>query len=342
MMKNKIAVMAIVVLLGFTVFAVQDVKADAEGIQGYAIASEQDGDWYADGNVQWIDGVGNWYGNVTAIDLDDPGVSTNGADDALNDIGDGANANDQMDQFNWDASGSEPKGWFTPPATNNRMLYLAQYDGLADGLNNNYVFSGYIEAVGTNVPADPLELCLRYEPIPKPTLKGFGDGWIDISISHFNYTDWDQSVGTIHNRGTFDTFDSYTVYIRGEEYADWTYLGNSVDDPDNPQVDPALAAFNGGAPTTADTGADHYNATGLNGGIYEFAVGVNFDIPGGGGPVDVWGPATGAGSATTFLTSAPSAPIDNGSEFATGMLIPVVATIGMFAAFTIYRRKKDN
>ncbi|MFW6142442.1 MAG: hypothetical protein ACOC53_07785, partial [Candidatus Saliniplasma sp.] len=215
------------------ILAAGNVKAEAEDIEGYAIASEGDNDFYEDPNVQWLDG-GEHVGRVTVIDVDDPDTDTDMgtmADYAMNDDGTGSEISNEMDQFSWDATRTHPSGWDTSPDNGNNIMFLAEYNGTEDGLSNNYVFAAHLVADDDVLPDDPLKLCLRYEPIPTPvenTNDGqpIGSDYVNISIENFKYTDWDQANEQVNNRGTFDVFDSYGIYIRGGEFGDWEYLGN--------------------------------------------------------------------------------------------------------------------
>ena len=346
MTKSKIIVMTIALVLGMAVLAAGNVQADAESIYGYAIASEGNNDFYDDPNVEWLDGDENHIGNITIIDVDDQDQTSLGADFARNDDGTGNYVNEEMDQFGWDASSGHPKGWSTAPETGDNIVFMAQYDGIADGLNNNYVFAANLVADGEKLPETDAELCLRYEPIPQPVLneedgEPIGTDYINISIENFKYTDWDQNNGMVHDRGTFHAFQTYAVYIRGEEYTDWTYLGNS--EQDQVGVDEPLPAYGDNTdPTTIDTGTQYFNASGLNGGQYEFRVAPQFG-PDGYNPV--WGPlyldgVADGGAAGSFAAGAASQTF-NTPEFGPGIMIPVIATIGMFTAIAIYRKKKE-
>ncbi|MFO7791600.1 MAG: hypothetical protein R6W73_01275 [Candidatus Saliniplasma sp.] len=348
MTKSKIIVMTIALVLGMAVLAAGNVQADAQSVKGYAIASEGNNDFYDDPNVQWLDG-GNHVGNITVIDVDDPDQTNLGADFGMNDDGRGTEWNNEYDTFSWSAGADHPVGWDTKPGTGDNIVFMAQYDGIADGLNNNYVFAANLVADGEALPESNAQLMLRYEPIPEPVLnpedgEPIGDNYLNISIENFKYTDFDNDAGTPQDRGTFHALQSYAVYIQGEEYTDWTYIGNSEQDPNQPVVDDPLPANGDNTdPTTIDTGAHYFNASGLNGGQYQFRVAPQFGPDGYDTPV--WGPLymdgeADGGAAASFAAGAASGTFDT-PEFGPGILIPVVATIGLFTAIAIYRKKKE-
>ncbi|MFW6142106.1 MAG: hypothetical protein ACOC53_06065, partial [Candidatus Saliniplasma sp.] len=134
----------------------------------------------------------------------------------------------------------------------------------------------------------------------------------------------------------------YGIYIRGGEFGDWEYLGNSQPDPNREQVDDPLPAYGDDTdPTTIDTGAEYFNATGLEGGQYEFRVAPQF---GPDGYDSVWGQVNDdgeTGGAISTYTMSPSSATFNTPEFGPGILVPVIATIGLFTAIAIYRKKKE-
>ena len=355
-MKRKIFVMMVAIVLGTAVLAVGNVRADAESIRGFAIASDPNDEFYEDPNVQWLDGGEN-AGRVTVINLDNPDTNTDMgtmADYAMNDMGEGSEISEVYDQYNWDATaGQHPAGWVEAPNNGDNIIFLAEYDGIGeDGLNDNYVFATHlvVDEDDTALPQQAAENLLRYEPIPQPVLneedgEPIGNDYVNITIENFKYTDWDNEEGTTHRRGTFDVFESYAVYINGGEFTDWTYLGNSQQDPNRPQVDEPLPAWGDDTdPTTIDTGAHYFNATELDGGQYQFRVAPQF------GPIGleydpVWGPlhedeVAEGGAVGSFVQGAASETFDT-PEFGPGILVPVVATIGLFTAIAIYRKKNE-
>ncbi len=349
-MKRKIFVMMVAIVLGTAVLAVGNVRADAESIRGFAIANDPNDEFYEDSNVQWLDDEEH-AGRITVINVDEPDQDTDMgmmADYAMNQDGRGTEFSEEYDSFSWAPGGAHhPVGWVDEPSTGDNIIFLAEYDGIEDGLDNSYVFAAHLEADGENLPDDAQELCLRYEPIPVPELNNedgepVGRDYVNISMENFKYTDYNMADDVVEERGTFHTFESYAVYINGGEFSDWTYIGNSQQDPNRPQVDEPLPATGDDTdPTTIDTGAHYFNSTGLDGGQYEFriapqfgAIGEDYD--------PVWGPVyedgEEGGAVCSFVQGAASETFDT-PEFGPGILVPVVATIGLFTVIAIYRKK---
>lgn len=339
MRNRKIKILSTIILFIFIILIIISRPASgyAEDLQGYTVSSEYGGDWYTDPNVQWNDGT-SYYGNITGIEVDDENVSINGADDALN-YGFGGNIDDDFDVFDWDASTAEPKGWYSSPDTvGENLMLVGQYDGISDGLSYNYTWCANVKTTSSAMcPVDPLHLMVRYEPIPQPSVINYGSSWINISIDHFKYTDYNSSKEASDDRGTYHCFKSYAVFIKGVEFSEWTYLGNSKQDPNSPPIDPPLDAYNSTIdPTTIDTGADYFNATGLGGGEYRLMARINFAPVDGTDQGPVWGYGGGLGSITTFVSNA--YPVITIPEFHHGPIIPALCTVGIFLLIVNYRK----
>lgn len=197
-------------------------------------------------------------------------------------------------------------------------------------------------------PEDQTELIPQYELIETPYVadeeNDIGTDFITITVESPSYTDFSHDDGA-PVMGTFDLFESYAVFIQGGDYADWTYLGNTEEvagdyqDPIIPDVTNPQAVD----PDTITTGLNTFTVEDLDPDTeYNFMVRVNLDF----GDIED-GYEGGLGSYTTF-GSGPVTPDpittdpEDVPEFGPGMMVPVVAIVGMFVAFTVYRRKKEE
>jgi len=143
----------------------------------------------------------------------------------------------------------------------------------------------------------------------------------------------------VHHRGTFDTWKSYAIFLSSPtdpNYASWTFVGNASDVVAGP--DAPLAAYEQGAPTdpsTIDTGYAHLNITGLQA-VSDYYVMVRANFEFGSNHAGYGG---GLGSYTTYISSG-KFYIGRIPEFTT-ILVPVLATLGIFLIATHVHRKKD-
>ncbi len=292
---KKLASLVVVILLVLVVIPNEFVEGEPAAIylKGHAYDSY-------DGNAVW-NRHSIYSGNITAIDVNQPGISPRGANDAIND---GSVNQGDENQFWWDAApGEEAHRWYKyAPEPGNNIIFLGEYqhhDKYHEEFMNYTWASNYIaEEKGT--PPDIKEHAVRYEPIPRPVLNPYTDEargltWVNISIPNFKYTS-STIEGKPTDRGTYDLLQSYAVFIK-DEFEGWRYLGNSEVDPNNKKYldDPLPAADHVTDPSKINTGSHYFLVEDLKPSMYyEFKVRVNFRTLE--GPVEpVWGYQGGLG-----------------------------------------------
>ncbi len=341
-MKKVIAVMLALVLL----MSISFVNFSAGGeelalsVGGVAVPSN-------DGHARLYDEkTGEYNGDVTVIELNDIETYNGLADDSWND---GTEPNGwiesgEYDAYRWksDSSTSEkekPYYWESNPEEGGEnLVFLAEYQNPENGINYTY-FSNLPADVDT--PKYEKENHVRYEPIPVPEAYEIGSKYINITIPYFKYTGYDGQE--VRRRGTFDCFQSYAVFIKdkeGEQFKDWTYIGNSNPDKGwNREAEDPKAAIE---PMTVEeyekynTGRDYFDTRSnesldIREGVeYVFQVRVNFQSTDGDDMGGVWGYGGGlgeqnteprinaagdvGGSGTTFSSSGKSSGMVTGSE----------------------------
>ena len=317
LITGMVSLLVLVALSGATQGTIDD-------LQGYFVDSN-------DGQARFYDGT-DYHANITAV-ADPSGMI------AINTGVGGAYFSDfNAGTFVW-MGDHATAGWKPDMAPVGDTVYFAsEHDA-------GYFWAAYRVSTGSAV-ANPLDdLFGQYEPIAVPyvadTENDIGTDFITLTIDAPKYTcrygDTDPANGGTHNQGQFELVTSYAVFL-----TDGTYLGNAdtfVAGPDQP-LRPYMD--DGVDPSGIDTG--HYTLLVENltaGTTYEFMVRPNLDM----GTYE-GGYGGGLGSYTLWGAGGSSGPIvtdeDPVSEFGPGMLIPVVAIIGMFVAFTVYRRKKDE
>lgn len=294
---GKIASIMIVLLLLLVVIPSESVEGESYAIylQGYAYDS-------FDGNAVWHR-EGEYSGNITAIDINDPNMTPRGADDAINF---GRVNEGKENEFRWDATPQEkePHEWYSSPDKGNNIIFLGEYQHYDEKYNEyiNYTWASNYIAEGKETPLTMEEHVVRYEPIPRPVLNEkysedpVGTTWINISIPHFKYTSSTLERKPTY-RGSYDLLQSYAVFMRPEGEQKWKYMGNSRVDPNNKQTHgPIAAADEETNPNEINTGSQYFLAEDLKPGTgYEFMVRVNFrtlDEPVNG---PVWGYGGGLG-----------------------------------------------
>ncbi len=310
-----VACMAFVMLTA----AVSPVMGAGEQIHGYTVTS-------FDGTGRLITGD-TPEANITLLAADGAIAVSNGT--GFQD--DGAD----YQRFSWDGSQVPPVGWDpAAPPLDTDVLFVSEHQ---DG----YFWAAQRTADSASVADPQIDLFPQYEEIAVAYESEVGGDYFTIEIETPKFTDYSMDTDA-PVMGTYDLFVSYAVFLTDDGGATWAYQGNTIevagtyDDPIIP--DPMNPTHTD--PATVTTGIHEFNATGLGPGTYNVAVLVNLDsaAPGGyDGGLD--------GGYTTFGFGAASADIiieDEVPEFGPGMIVPVVAIIGMFVAFTVYRRKKEE
>lgn len=307
-MMKKILTFSVVLAMAFMAFA--GVTA---GYGGTLQGATEDG---ADGQIVQD-------GNVTVIHVQDPG-------DIPVSQGSWYTDGDGYTSWNWDASGQ----WASEPNTAGEDLYFIKESGGAIAATHADVTET------TRIKDSQFDMVDTLETIPEPTANIVGTDYINMTIPAFKYTDY--NGGASSQQGTFDVVTSYAVFYSDDAGTTWSYAGNAehfVDGPDDP-----LVPMSGGDPSSTDTGHYTFN-TSTDGGLtldagtdYEFKIRVNI------GPTEAEGGyGGGLGSYTTYSAgSSVTIPTDGISEFGVGLIVPVIATIGLFATFTVYRKRKKD
>ncbi len=351
-MKKAIAI-ALIGLMAISAIGMMPVKvkAEATGLQGYTIAA-----YGGDYTMNFYNDSVGYRGNITGCDVTTPskGYPVSPKKSAK-DFGDGIVA------FAWssDSAGGGPYSWAVNPSGGDTLALICEipdhplgngtgYDpysakGSENGINYTWALFGPTHA--TNFWKEQADFMGRPEPIPgvNTTLTKVGGTWINVTIPHFKYTDYNYTLGGSSHRGTYEAWHSYAVFIKSDtdsNYTNWTYYNTTkgnISGPDSP-----IPAYGDSTdPSTIDTGYAYLNITGLLPNTnYWFKVRPDFIGKGGYGG--------GLGSYTTYGTSPVSdtdpkttgnQPITTTPEFST-ILIPIVAVIGMFMVATYaYRRK---
>jgi len=315
---KKIIIMALVFSLALVSLS-GAAQGTVDDLDGFAVDSY-------DGEAEFYDGD-TYYGTITAVDLQGDNIAIN--------TGVGGGEADGYSLFGW-AGDSETYGWDPDPASIGSDIYFIGEH--PDG----YVWATWRESETATV-ADPQHSMMgRYEPIPTPEVDAVGPDYISINISSPTYTDFDGTTGETTGQGTFELVESYAVFIQGGEYEDYTYIGDADDFFDGDAPIPAHPDDETD-PTTVDTGHFHFNTTDdedIN--IEpetEYTIYVRMNI----GPEGLAGGYEDVDDHyTTTIGGESTDPIEtpSESEFGPGIIVPVIAIVGMFVAMTIYRRRR--
>lgn len=317
-MKKKIIIIALVFSLALVSLS-GATQGTIDDLEGYWVESHDGQALFTDGDV--------YYGNITA-------VSMNSEMTAYNEHSGTYFEAEGAGYFDW-AGDHEVYGWQPDPAPIGDDVYFAAEH--PDG----YIWSAWRTSDSDTIANPREDLWGQYEPIPQPTVIETAPDYIEIQIDAPVFTCRYGGVaedGQTYNQGTFELLDSYAVFM-SEDGGEWEYLGNTEQDnftagPD----DPIIPYDYEEDPETVDTGHFTFNATGLQPNTeYQFMVRMNLDFGGYEG-----GYGGGLGSYTTYGAGTASEPVTtpSQSEFGPGLMIPVVATVGIFVAITVYRRKK--
>ena len=343
-MNKKAIAIALVALMAISAIGMMPMKVRgyAETIQGYTIAA------YGDTTMNWYESSVGYRGNITGEDITTPSNGYPISSAAATDFGSGIVA------FSWsaDSAGGGVYSWSTNPAYGDTLALICEipanpigagdgsdpYNAIGSGNGLNYTWVLFGPTIDTNFWPQQADFMGRPEPIPGVNLtrSKIGGTWANISIPHFKYTDYNNTLGGSSGRGTYEAWHSYAVFIKSDtdsNYTNWTYYGNTngnISGPDSP-----IPAYgNSTDPSTIDTGYAYLNITGLQPNTnYWFLMRANF--------IGTGGYLGGLGSYTTYGSSGINMQIVLATlpEFTT-ILIPIVVVIGMFMVTTyVYRRK---
>ncbi|MEF8874761.1 MAG: S8 family serine peptidase, partial [Candidatus Thermoplasmatota archaeon] len=226
-----------------------------------------------DGEAKFYDGE-EYYGNVSAIEFENP---TNGA---INEGTAGSGSwQDPYGGFAWDAEGGED-GWSdSVPEFGNNVYFVNEVPQEDVAGDAGYVWSAQREVDGDIVASPQESIIGQYEPLPTPVESSTGDDWIEIEVESPAYTDWDNDAEVSPGMGTYDEFVSYSVFVSGGEYEEWTHLGDTETVPEDEydgEYDDPIEPWNESVdPSTVTTGMNTFEATGLDPGEYQFKVRMN-------------------------------------------------------------------
>ncbi len=336
-MKNKAIAIALIALMGISAVGMMpaNVKGAAENINGYLIDS-------MDGTLTYYDGT-SYYGIILAHTSEDP-------TDWSNSTNNGGDANQGgFVSYTWDTTTGDP--FDSQPVTGDHMYIYGEAlkDGMgaADGTtpanhlgNNvaNYTFASnwtIAEGVGAS-PANLLDNVAVWEPInvsatgdPPQTIRSGAD-WMNITVQAFRFTSY-QYVSPNWNKATFDNCVGFVAHIK---YKGGGWLGNYT--ISNFTAGPNAPA--NAAPGVTDPGSTGYWWINLTSPTVSSAPGGDTVKLANNYIVQVSALFTdGAGG--TYETTGWSEPPITVPEFST-ILIPILATIGLFVAVSyVYRRK---
>jgi len=178
-----------------------------------------------DGEATFYDGE-EYLGNISVIEFENPNNT------AINE-GTGGSWQNSHGSFAWDTNNPE-YGWSnSPPSLGNHVYFVNEVSEENVEGDDGYVWSA-MRGVDGDMVANPQESMVgQYEPIPTPRQRSGGEGWIEIEVESPVYTDWDNEARVSPGMGTYDEFVSYSVFIKGGEYGEWTYLGETDELPEN-------------------------------------------------------------------------------------------------------------
>lgn len=155
---------------------------------------------------------------------------------------------------------------------------------------------------------------------------------------------WDaHHLGGASRNGTYSNFISYSVFIRGGEYLDWTYLGNSL--KSSYVGYSPINALNSNDPATIDIGYHYFNTSDQT--IiepqtdYEINVRSNFNISGGLGNypgVDTGYTSLGASESISVTTLNGFSGDDERDIITPIMIVIVTLVIGILLVLYAYSK----
>ncbi|MFP3872792.1 MAG: InlB B-repeat-containing protein, partial [Candidatus Aenigmatarchaeota archaeon] len=234
-------------------------------LMGYFVESH-------DGEAKFFDGA-EYYGNISVVEFENPDNV------AINEDTDGSGSwQDPYGGFAWNAEGDD--GWSdSPPDFGNNIYYVNEVPQADVTGEAAYVWSATREVDGDHVASPQESMVGQYEPLPTPIESSSGEDWIEIGVDSPAYTDWDNDAGESPGMGTYDEFVSYSVFVQGEEYEDWTHLGETEsvpeDEYDGTYDDPIEPWNEDIDPESVTTGMNSFNASSLGPGEYQFMVRMN-------------------------------------------------------------------
>ncbi len=342
-MKKAIAI-ALIALMAVSAIGMMPVKvkgADADYIQGYAMDS-------LDGNVHYYDGT-HYYAVFYAHTSEDPTDWTTSQDNG------GESSSSGYTTFSWTtSSGHDP--FTSPPNDGDHMYMYAEalkdgmgtkdgsqpYDHMGNGVANYTYCSNWTIGTGeTKSPDQTLDNVGTFEAINvswtgwtpssgEPQIKS-GSNWMNITVQAFRFTSY-RTQSPNFNKGTYENTVGFVAHIKNK---DGSWLGNYT-----------ISNFtaSGTAPANSAPGATDPGSTGY---WYMNLTSPTVSVKGGDSTklansyvVQVSALFSSGSGNSAYETTGQSNPPVPVPEFST-ILIPIVATIGLFVAVTyIYHKRK--
>ena len=331
-MKNKAIAIALIGLMAISAIGMMPakVKGDAETIQGYAFDPN-------DGAVQYYDGT-NYYGVVYAHTSEDPTDWTTSQDNG------GESDKSGYTLYSWSTnSGYDP--FDSQPVSGDHLYIYGEalkdgmgakdgsepYNHLGNGVANYTFCSNWtIDPNGESTsPASQLDNVAKWESINMTVTSG--SDWMNITVQAFRYDEY-RYQAPANNKATFTNSVGFRAYVTDKSSGNTkTYnITNFVPSgtaPAQPNAaDPGSTGYWWINLTSSQLSGDQGNNphTDLQN-TYTVQTSALFSS-GSGNPV--------------YETQGRSEPPITVPEFST-ILVPILATIGLFVAVTyIYHKRK--
>ncbi len=328
-MKNKAIAIALIGLMAISAIGMMPakVKGDAEYITGYVFDD-------TGGVVQYNDST-SYYGVIYAHTSEDP------TDWSTSQNNGGESDKNGYTVYKWHTTdGYDP--FSTQPGPGDHLYLYGEalkdgmgakdgsqpYNHLANGIANYTFCSNWtIDPAGEGTsPAYALNNTVKWESINVTVTSG--SDWMNITVQAFRYTSY-QCKTPNYNKGTYDNSIGFRAYVKDKSSGNTkTYnITNFSAGPNAPakpnEADPGSTGFwwiNLTNPDVKNAGGNTIKLANS----YTTQVSALF--------------TDGAGG--TYETTGQSEPPITVPEFST-MLIPILATIGLFIAVTYIYRKKD-
>jgi len=265
-----------------------------------------------DGEAKFYDGE-EYSGNITVVDHAIP-------DNMAVNYGFGGDWIDPYGTFAWDAT-YHPGGWsMSQPYQGNDVYFINEIPQEEVEGDAGYVWTAVRKVEGHFVAYPQASMVGQYEPLPTPQESEVGAEHVVIEVESPAYTDWDGVEEESPSMGTYDEFVSYSVFIKGGDYHEWTHLGNTESIPEEEyhgEYDDPIRPYEDDIdPETVTTGMNRFDTSEVTDLLpdetYEFKVRMNTGegLHGGyaGGFDDAY-TTYSSGEAIEITTEKPDAPI---------------------------------